>query len=44
MAAKPKEFSSSVVNYVKKIKPPEGHSIHHIYCPHDCPDLRAQCL
>ena len=38
MAAKPKEFSSSVVNYVPKIKPPEGHSIHHICCPHDCPD------
>ena len=37
MAAKPKEFSSSVVNYIPKIKPPEGHSIHHICCPHDCP-------
>ena len=38
MAAKPKEFTSSVVNYIPKIKPPEGHSIHHICCPHDCPD------
>ena len=38
MAAKPKEFTSSVVNYIPKIKPPEGHSIHHISCPHDCPD------
>ena len=38
MAAKPKDFSSSVVNYIPKIKPPEGHSIHHVCCPHDCPD------
>ena len=21
-----------------KIKAPEGHSIHHVTCPHDCPD------
>ena len=38
MAAKPKDFSSSVVNYIPKIKPPERHSIHHVCCPHDCPD------
>ena len=38
MAAKPKDFTTSVVNYVPKVKPPEGHSIHHISCPHDCPD------
>ena len=23
---------------VDKIKAPEGHSIHHVTCPHDCPD------
>lgn len=38
MAAKPKDFTTSVVNYIPKVKPPEGHSIHHISCPHDCPD------
>ena len=38
MSAKPKDFANSVVNYIPKIKPPEGHSIHHISCPHDCPD------
>tara|TARA_Y100000768_G_scaffold106853_1_gene78385 strand:- start:472 stop:2718 length:2247 start_codon:yes stop_codon:yes gene_type:complete len=38
MAAKPKDFTTSVVNYIPKVKPPEGHSVHHISCPHDCPD------
>ena len=23
---------------VDKIKVPEGHSVHHVVCPHDCPD------
>ena len=38
MAAKPKDNTGSVVNYIPKIKAPEGHSIHHVCCPHDCPD------
>ena len=38
MAAKPKDNAGSVVNYIPKIKAPEGHSIHHVCCPHDCPD------
>ena len=38
MAAKPKDFTTSAVNYIPKVKPPEGHSVHHISCPHDCPD------
>jgi hypothetical protein len=21
-----------------KFKAPEGHSLHHVACPHDCPD------
>ena len=40
MSAKPKDVSSSssIVNYIPKIQVPEGHSIHHVCCPHDCPD------
>ena len=44
MAAKPKEFTSSVVNYIPKIKPPEGHSIHHItYVARMIAQILAQC-
>lgn len=39
MSAKPKtEKGTSSVVYEPKIKAPEGHSIHHVCCPHDCPD------
>ena len=31
-------YKKTSVAYQPKIQAPDGHSIHHVCCPHDCPD------